>query len=455
MTGHFSLDIAPESLRSAATRLRSLSEDLADRAEAVRRTPAEIGDEWTGSAAVAITGEMTGLARHLRDFSRELARTRTAVTTLATHYDDALDRLRSLNRQWREADEAYDAAVGAADRRHRETVDSIHTPTGGPPNRAVLMEIDDLRSAAHAAAAEERDAERSRLRTAFDDLRDDVRRWTARAATRISDAVPLPVPPAAIDAFRELHTYSFVLDRTRLESGMPLTRQMNALETADVLDGDKPGEEPSELEEFMADQWDKKYFTAADAAQVAGGELIALQRGILRGGAEALRAQAAIDEARYLLDGLDPESRAFYESQRYQNTTRAMELDARAARYGSRVLRTLPVVGWGITAAGIGYDVHSGKPPGKAIVTGLAGAGGAALAVAVASGPLGWGVIGVVAAGVGAGILVGYGAEKLWDALPDNVTDAIDDGFEVVGGAISDTAGDLKDGAEKVWDSIF
>jgi hypothetical protein len=267
------------------------------------------------------------------------------------------------------------------------------------------------------------------------------------------------VPPAAIDSFRELHTYSFVLDRTRFEKDMPLTAGLDAWETATLLAGQQPSDEPdgqpSELERFMADQWDKKYFTAADAANATGGELIALQRQILKGGADALKAQAAIDEARYLLDGLDPQTRAFYESQRYGNTMRAMEMEARAARYGSRVLAKLPVIGWGITAAGIGYDIHSGKPPGKSIVTGLAGAGGAALAVAVASGPLGWGAIGVVAAGIGVGRLAGSGAEKLWDALPDTVTDAIDDGFEAVGGAISDTAGDVKDGAKKVWDSIF
>lgn len=67
------------------------------------------------------------------------------------------------------------------------------------------------------------------------------------------------------------------------------------------------------------------------------------------------------------------------------------------------VLRHVPVVGLAITAAGIGYHIHNGKPAGQAVVSGVAG-----FAASVA-----------------------------------------------VGAAIGDGASAVADGAREVWDSIF
>jgi len=63
----------------------------------------------------------------------------------------------------------------------------------------------------------------------------------------------------------------------------------------------------------------------------------------------------------------------------------ASGLESEAENIGRRFASKIPVIGWGISAVGIGWDIHQGKPPAKAIFSGVAGTLGAIAVV-----PGGW-----------------------------------------------------------------
>ena len=198
----------------------------------------------------------------------------------------------------------------------------------------------------------------------------------------------------------------------------------------------------------VKDLTDKKYVHAAEFVNENAGRLVEKHVSTLKGEAGRLRDEAKVAESRYLkAPGGSDEARFQTETQMAKNAA-ADGLEKDAASVARRVGSKIPVVGLGITALGIGYDIHEGKPPGKAIISGLAGAGAAALV----AGPVGVGAI----AAVGAGILVGAGVDYAWDHwVPDGAKHAIDNGVKAVGNAIGDAAGAVGHAAAKVWDSIF
>jgi hypothetical protein len=75
-------------------------------------------------------------------------------------------------------------------------------------------------------------------------------------------------------------------------------------------------------------------------------------------------------------------------------------IDRRLANLSRSVMSKTPVIGTVITAAGVGYDIHQGKPPGRAVFSGLAGVGGAATVGTAATGPVGWTALAAVGAGM-------------------------------------------------------
>ena len=129
----------------------------------------------------------------------------------------------------------------------------------------------------------------------------------------------------------------------------------------------------------------------------------------------------------------------------------------RAAKVGSLIESKIPVVGLVVTAADIGYDIHTGKPVGKAVISGvggaLAAAGTGALVGTMIAGPVGT----VVGAGVGivAGLVVSGGLDWGYEELPDGAKQAIEGGFDAVGHGIGDAGSAIGDSAKKAWNSIF
>jgi hypothetical protein len=187
-------------------------------------------------------------------------------------------------------------------------------------------------------------------------------------------------------------------------------------------------------------------------AGVVGG-LAAKHTSILKAQAGALLDEAKLAEERYLkARGGSPEAKRL-NLESYKKFMAADEFTRRADQVGRRVGAKLPIIGLAITAAGIGYDVHQGKPVGKAVISGvggaLAAAGTGALIGTAIGGPVGT----VVGAGAGlvVGLVVSGGLDWGYDQLPDGTKAAIEDGFSAIGDA-GEAVGDT---AKKVWNSIF
>jgi hypothetical protein len=187
-------------------------------------------------------------------------------------------------------------------------------------------------------------------------------------------------------------------------------------------------------------------------AGVVGG-LAAKHTSILKAQAGALLDESKLAAERYLkAPGGSPDAKRL-NLESYKKFMDADQVARRADQVGRRVGGKLPVIGLAITAAGIGYDIHQGKPAGKAIISGVGGALAAA-GTGAAVGTMIGGPVGTVV-GAGAGLVVGLvaGGALDWgyDQLPEGTKAAIEEGFSTVGDAI----GDAGEGAKKVWNSIF
>jgi hypothetical protein len=110
-----------------------------------------------------------------------------------------------------------------------------------------------------------------------------------------------------------------------------------------------------------------------------------------------------------------------------------------------------------ITAGSIGYDVHQGKPAGKAIISGVGGALAAAGTGALIGTAIG-GPVGTVI-GAGPGLVVGAitsGAlDWGYDQLPQSWQSSIESGVSAVGRGVKDVGSAIGEGAKDVWNSIF
>lgn len=430
----FELDVHPEKLRSAARKLRTMADDVAPRGEKVTATPGDIGSSWTGRAARSVKQEMRGLGAHLTRFADDLRDSRKAVVRLAERYEEALEEIDSLNEQWEAADADHDAAVKKAD----DAYDKKHadSPFTGP--RAIDLD----RSIAIGGAISTRDAERKRLERAFDRLVADVRRDTRTCATALSREVPLPVDPEEVALYRAFGIHGLRLDRSDFNADMPLSeeadrRACKELETPDDSDDDGVPTPDGWDAATFAENWRNLTAEQREALVAA----LDKESARLRGKAGAARTR----HFQYLKD-LDPANRHAYE-EFLTHSRKADGLDRKAAQLSSKLLRNTPLVGWGITAAGVGYDtVVKGEPVDKTLVSAAAGvAAGAGVLLLAASAPVSLPAIGVAAAAAGAGMLASWGAEKAWDS---DVGEAIRDGVKDVGKSIGK-------GAKSAWKSVF
>ncbi len=208
--------------------------------------------------------------------------------------------------------------------------------------------------------------------------------------------------------------------------------------------------------------WDdirgKAPLQAADfvSGAVVGG-LAAKHTSILKQQASRLMDESKLAAQRYLKSPGGSAEARFQNARAYEKFLEADEAARRAGSIGRRIASKLPIIGLGVTAAGVGYDISQGKPAGKAIVSGVGGALAAAGTGAVIGTAIG-GPIGTVV-GAGVGIAVGVVTSGVidwgYDQLPQGVKDGIENGVKTVGNAIGDAGKAVGSGAKKVWDSIF
>jgi YD repeat-containing protein len=191
--------------------------------------------------------------------------------------------------------------------------------------------------------------------------------------------------------------------------------------------------------------------TALNEAVLGG--LLETHVSILRKQSEFLMDESKLAAARYLEEGRADARAMALNAESYQKYLEADAWERRAGSTASRFGSKIPIIGAALTAASIGYDIHEGKPAGKAIVSGvggaLAAAGTGALIGTAIGGPVG------TLVGAGAGLIVGVavsgGLDWGYDQLPKDVTDSIEGGLDRVGNTIGDAGGAIKD----AWNSIF
>jgi hypothetical protein len=207
------------------------------------------------------------------------------------------------------------------------------------------------------------------------------------------------------------------------------------------------------------DLYGKAYLQVGDMVNgaVIGG-LVAKHRSILKAQSAALLDDSKRLAEHYLkTPGGTAESRYLIGAS-WQKYLDADELARRAPQAGRRIAGKIPVVGLAITAAGIGYDIHQGKPAGKAVISGVGGAAAAMVAGAAIGTMIPLPVAGTVIGAIGGlafGLATSGALDYAYDGLPQGVKDSIENGFSAAGDAIGDIGGSIGGGARKAWDAIF
>jgi uncharacterized protein YukE len=212
------------------------------------------------------------------------------------------------------------------------------------------------------------------------------------------------------------------------------------------------------LSNALGDLKTKPFIAASDfATDGVIGALFEKHVSILKAQSKALAGESETAIARYLkTPGGTAESKAL----NLASWSKYLEADGwerNAARISTKVEARLPLVGLAITAVDVGYDIHNGKPAGKAVITGAGGFGASLAAGAFVGGAIGGppGLILGAGAGLIAGMVTSGALDAAYDRLSPGVRHAIEGGFDAVGHGVADAGGAVGHEAKKVWDSIF
>ncbi len=191
--GHFQLDVQPELVRSVKRTYGSIASALEHESGAVAKTPQEIGDAWTGSAATTVKGDMTALSGVLTTFHTHFTTASQALGTLATAYDEGLEDLRTLNTQWDKATTTCASTLTALQGQQDQDEKDL-TKDGRTSNRFEHEELADIYADKRSGATTARDTEYTRLGTEYDHLVTRMRTATATAGRALRDATHVKIP---------------------------------------------------------------------------------------------------------------------------------------------------------------------------------------------------------------------------------------------------------------------
>jgi hypothetical protein len=212
------------------------------------------------------------------------------------------------------------------------------------------------------------------------------------------------------------------------------------------------------LSNALDDLKSKPFIAASDfATDGIVGALFEKHVSILKAQSKALAEESETAIARYLkTPGGTAESKAL----NLASWSKYLESDGwerNALKISNRVEARLPLIGLAITAVDIGYDVHNGKPVGKAVISGVGGFAAAAGTGALIGGAIGGPPGLILGAGVGlvAGMVTSGALDAAYDRLSPGVQHAIEGGFDAVGHGVADAGGAVGHEAKKVWNSIF
>ena len=213
--------------------------------------------------------------------------------------------------------------------------------------------------------------------------------------------------------------------------------------------------------DVVKNMWDditqKWFFATGDIANGVYGGFLRKHIDALRNHATTTMEQAKKLEAHYLKSqGGSAHSKSLISmisEQKLLAKATEMRADGLAVRFAGKV----PVIGYVITAAGVGYDIQQGKPAVKAVASGAASVGGSiagamvtGLAIGSGLGPVGT-VVGVAVGAVVGGLVASGVTDAAYDRLPPGVKDAFSDGQAAVGRAADEVGEDAKN----LWNKLF
>jgi hypothetical protein len=424
----------PEQVRRVSVQLATVEARAGEIESRLRAIESGVGPQvWRGQAADS--------------FGRLLAETGPDLTKLAISYGAASRALATYATELAAAQDAARAAAAeasiATEGRDRATADRDSARSEAVRHAAAADDARIRLDPVAAQAAEQRRADALGRENAAGAAIDQAEQ-ALQAAQRKAGEAAGQRDAAAARCIRELEEAGSAGIDIRHLTQDPATPDSPAPATPDgAIAGGIREAAGATAENVRGDFQDKWYLHTADI--VANGVVAGLAgkyAGSLKeeAGRRMRESQRAVDRYRAAPGGSA--------DARYQNNLslqkflEADELERRADSVGRRVAGKLPVVGLGITAAGIGYDLSQGKPVVKAVVSGVSGALVAAGIGAAIGGPPG-ALLGLVF-GTAASGAIDWG----FDQLPKGLQGTIENGANALGNAIGDFG-------EKVWDAIF
>jgi len=274
---HFTLDVDPAKVTSAAATLTLSEQDLVNGAGTVAALEPQLSAAWEGLAAQSLAAETDGLRRQAEQAAPHFSAARSALEELATAYTTALEvDVPALNARWEQAKEDHDADV--ARRRQQESTAALSAPFGsssGPllPAPVAPWLSPTVTAPSELASARALAATQRALEDEFDALKTLLHNRTRQAGEALAAATVIPVPTEVAATYADGGWFMAITgmlgggDPSVLSADLPLSALARALQ------GDLPSDSAS-LQALLdtarasgLDAWSianlqKKYWTA-------------------------------------------------------------------------------------------------------------------------------------------------------------------------------------------------
>ena len=203
MSGHFSLDVDPDAVASAARNLTQFPEPLVRGGQRMSALAGALSAKWRGKAADSAEREVAALGRHTTSMAPHFERAGAALQRLAAVYAQATDsELPRLNARWASLQAEQMASLAAA----RRTFDlrmaglalsRMPPDTLASQSRAHAVRLQQDRTASESALWRGQDT----LESEYDALVYRLHSATRSAASAISAATVVRVSPLAAGVF--------------------------------------------------------------------------------------------------------------------------------------------------------------------------------------------------------------------------------------------------------------
>lgn len=379
------VDGSPASVRTAAAWVgETLKGAVEDAGEQVGRARSRASADWEGDTADSYTAVAGKIVQAGDEQEHDLSKVAEKLRTYAVKLGNIQDRMSDRRG---EASGGGLTVAGTVIQQPPDPVRPADLPAGSTQAEADAW---DRENAAFERANDKVELY-NRLATEVEDDLTNLDEWIEANLTEIATVTDPTLLSYLVEQFQKLPATALLF-------------------SVDLRKG--------RLEELM-----KHYRSTAEQLRAQRAEALAARRS----GNPARRAAGAATDTR-------------------GNRAAARGLDA-AAEGAERVARRLPLVGTALTVALAGNDIANGESPGQ-VVTSEALAVGAGVAAGAVAVTLGAPVLAVAAVGTVAAVGVGMLAEYAWDHwVPEDVTEAIDEGLRDFGEGVADAAGDA-------WDAV-